>query len=112
MDALQGSQLGAAKADDFTRSRDCGSNGKRDQRNAGADKHARADAETGTIAHAGARTNAFSHQNATIAPAVEDKTPFDPIMLVFAGVIALVTAGIVVVAVRGKKSRKSEYKKN
>ena len=49
---------------------------------------------------------------ATIAPAVEDKTPFDPIMLVFASVLALVVAGIVVVAVRGKKSRKSEYKKN
>ena len=47
---------------------------------------------------------------ATMAPATEDKAVFDPIMLVFASVLALVVAGIVVVARKGKRQKKRAKK--
>jgi hypothetical protein len=44
---------------------------------------------------------------ATPAPAaLEEKAPFDPIILAFAGVLALVASGIVIIAVKGRKQKK------
>ena len=47
----------------------------------------------------------------TQEPSIETKQDTDPILFVFAGVLALVTAGIVVVAVKGKSAKRPNNRK-